>query len=126
MNALILIWHLSLGVTPRESFVMQTKEDTLLESAGNSMYSNLSARFTFHSFYLSGESKITIIPGSRGFIPIDGKFSFAAGYKWRMFDIGYSHYCLHPIASYKIDKKVNRYAGGDEIFIKISGTAKVF
>lgn len=77
----------------------------------------------FNIIFLGGgmQSFFAINKGTKYFKPFEMNFSFFTGIRFKNFEAGFRHYCIHPIITYMTQPvKINWEGGYEELYIKIS------
>lgn len=91
------------------------------------LYTNLGVKIKVWSFYIGGSIETPVQHISNGafnmgsFNPIKENYSFDAGFKRKWFELGYQHFCTHPMTAYVPNSFIDyKFEGSyDRVFIKI-------
>jgi hypothetical protein len=133
MPWLVLAYALTFGFVPQDVFVFYTPPDTTSYNINsNQQFSvDMAAELRIAGIgYVGGDIRIYEWMNEAAFLdfwPNRGAFSFRAGLRFGGLEIGYEHYCTHPIAPYlpyfHYDLKWD--GGYDEFHVKLTGESVI-
>jgi len=87
-------------------------------------YTYLESELSFFNLVFIGggmKSFFATHEGTKYFKPFQMNFIFFAGIKYKQFEAGFRHYCIHPIITYMTEPvRVNWEGGYEELYFKIS------
>lgn len=117
LEALILSWLLEAGVN-NSNFVMHELENVYKQN----MYIELQIDIEFYGFFVGGSNNTYILKdiGIKTFSPYMVEFNFNAGYRYENIELGFKHYCTHPILTYTDQADIMYEGGYDEFYLRIS------
>lgn len=90
-------------------------------------FSVLEAEILINDLFFIGGKTETLFHAKEinNYIPYCVDFSFNAGLRYKLFEIGFIHRCIHPIFTYSIERQPVKYEGGfEKIYFKFSNTIK--
>jgi len=111
------------GITPYDNMHVYVK-DFWNEVAGNkvSFYFDLESNLEYKKFYIGGGIKTFAgksLTETRQFLPYKATYRFLAGYNFGNCQIGFRHYCTHPIVPYvTFDSPILFQGAYEELFIR--------
>jgi len=123
---LAIVYHsaFEIGYVPRDNMQVYVR-DFWDEVAGNkvNLYFDLEATIEMNKFYIGGGVKTFAGSSKRDrldFIPYKATYRFLAGYKFNeKLEIGFRHYCIHPVVPYVTFGSPIIFQGGyEEFYIK--------
>jgi len=121
MNWLVLAMALEVGWMPLGDFVM--REPPGFVSVTGSFYVDMEARATAFGFlFVGGEVKTFMwhYEGEYSFAPERMLYQFNAGVTWGPVEIGYRHFCTHPISVYLSWPGKALYEGAyEEVYLRL-------
>lgn len=126
MSWLALAFALELGVLPMNGWVMYDPPALVFEAP--EFYQQLEARAILWDHLFAG-GKVRIYDWMRedgGFWPSQGAFTFEAGLSFRGLELGFRHYCTHPILPYLeyVPAGVKWEGAYQEIYLRLGGSTK--
>lgn len=124
MNWLVFVFALECGMLPNTSFIMyQPNPEYVMNEIG--FYTDLSASVEVKGFYIGGGMHNYFWKTIKGisFWPYQMTFLFNAGWRNDYVDVGFRHYCMHPVIPYAglVKPQQNWEGGYQELFIKFKG-----
>lgn len=116
MEWLIFWFVLEMGYLPLNDFAIYECNNTDI------FYIDMQTRIYLWDFYVGGGIK-NIICSKVHLSPNKITYLFQLGWNNDFIEIGFRHYCIHPIIPYMSNKKITiNYEGAyEEIFIKLEG-----
>lgn len=127
MNWLTLAFALELGMLPLGSWVMYQPPATVQEQS--EFYQQFESRvILWDRLFVGGDVRIYdwMDKGALNFWPSRAAFTFKTGINCRGVELGFRHYCTHPIVTYMpIEKSTVRWEGAyEEIYLRLEGRIK--
>ncbi len=121
MNWLALFFSIELGWMPNGDFLMHNPP-AYVTTAG-SFYVDMEMRATAFGFlFIGGEVKTFMWKTTTGydFSPERMLYQFNAGLTWGPAELGFRHYCTHPISPYTAYPGPARYEGAyEELYLRL-------
>ena len=129
LTKLNFYYSLTLACMPMNDMVDYSLDsiygDYLL-SNGISYYADIDLEFSTPKdhFFIGGGFKSVFAPKEnlRSFVPLRDAFDFNIGMRYNRFQLGFRHYCTHPVAL-AVHNRPNKYAihgAYEEIYLTIS------
>ncbi len=124
MNWLALIFALEVGWLPNGGFALY-EVPQVIEVTG-SFYTDLQAEVVAWDHLYIGGGMRTFMWSSEGdwtFWPHSTLYNFGAGLRWGPMELGWRHFCAHPVMPYSIlyDPVLRGEGAWDEIFLRFTG-----
>jgi len=122
MNWLFFIFALEAGFFPNASFVMY--EMPVEEVFDLGMYVQIEAEVLFFDlFFVGGSIRTYVWKKEEGisFWPWRDGFMFNAGLRYKILELGFRHYCTHPVIPYQYPAQMNWEGAYEEIYFRIEG-----
>jgi len=125
MSWLVFVFALEVGLFPNNSFIMyQPNPAYVIDAVG--FYTDLEASMESYGFYVGGGMRCYFWKDRDplDFYPYQMTFSFDAGWRNEFFEIGFRHYCMHPVVPWLAltEAPECQWEGSyDEMFIRIYG-----
>jgi len=111
------------GITPCDVMHVYVR-DFWKEVAGNkvSFYFDLETELEYKNFFVGGGVKTFAGKSTRvrrEFVPYKITYKFAAGYNFNNFQIGFRHYCIHPVVPYvTFDSPILFQGAYEELYVR--------
>ena len=127
MTWLAFIYALELGFLPAGDFVMYGELDPEYVPVQYSLYTDLQVEFEISNiFFIGGGIKTGLWYGDGyTFFPHRSTYSFYTGFRYGLFEVGWRHFCFHPITPFFgfgiLDYNAIWEGAYDELYLKISG-----
>jgi hypothetical protein len=126
MSWLVLAFALEVGWMPMGDFIM--REPTAWVTTAGSFYVDMDARATVAGFlFVGGEVKTLMWKTTTGydFSPERMLYQFNAGLAWGPAELGWRHYCTHPITPYTSYPGPARWEGAyEELYLRLEYNGK--
>ena len=123
MNWLILLYFIELGYSPfYQSANVLTDQYQFIRNE-NIYYIDLDAEvLIINHLFIGGSIKTYIQPNDidNEYIPIEADYQFRTGLRFNNIEVGFRHFCLHPVLSIGMDLYNKSYSGYEEYYIRIS------
>ena len=125
MSWLVFVFALEAGLLPHYGFVMY-EPDLQAVFADHSFYTHLEASVEAYGFYVGGAMRCYFWKCRDGydFSPYQMTFRFDAGWRNDFLNIGFRHYCMHPVVPFLALKGAplcKWEASYEELFVRIEG-----
>ena len=127
MNWLTFLFALELGWLPQGDFVMYDAERFLrLYPVAYTAYVDMEAEVVVLDMFFAGGNVRTSVWQQENsgwtFFPHKAVYSFFAGARWGMLELGWRHFCIHPVIPFfeLIQPKPIWEGAFDEIYLRIS------
>lgn len=117
MSWLILLYAIELGFAP----VYQSTN--VIPGIEQVYYIDMDVEIIVQNFFfVGGDWKTYFQPCEAGhsFYPVEARYTFNTGLRYKNIEIGFEHQCIHPVVSGGADLLRERYGGHEEIYIRIS------
>ena len=124
MNWLVLWFAFQLGFTPNDGMVMYTPSPYILYPANEGIIDMDMEFRLFNTVYIGGDvGTLVWKTGGIDFWPNRMTYSVRAGIRHGGIELGWSHYCTHPVLPFQpmFDSRILWEGGYDEFHIKFSG-----
>lgn len=123
MSWLALFFALELAVLPN-GFIQTYDTDLVHESLIGDGLVKMEAEATlFDYFFVGGEMDcyLKVQDGDNPFFPVDMFYAFSAGARFDFLEIGFRHYCMHPIVPFLYHAEVSPQWEGsyEEIYLRV-------
>ncbi len=124
MNWLILVYFIELGYSPFYQSLNVMEESSRI-NAENIYYITLDAEIVIldHSF-IGGAVKTYFQDqiDSKSYYPFEADYLFKAGLRYKNIEVGFRHFCLHPVRPYEMYYQPQDSTDGayEEFYIRIS------
>ena len=122
MTALLFLFFLEFGFLPSGTMV-QYEQPAFVQFEGD-LYTDLGALVSLYGFYIGGGVKTYMWrdKGELSFWPHLADYRFLAGFKYGIVEIGFRHYCIHPVVPMLAWTQPAQIWEGayDEVFIRVS------
>ena len=124
MNWLILLYFIELGYSPfYESLNVYDNYYSRIESE-NVLYINLDVEIRILDYIFVGGAVKTYMHGTDNynFWPFESDYLFKAGLRFKNLEVGFRHFCLHPVRPYEMYYQPQGSTDGayEEFYIRIS------
>lgn len=127
MKWLLFFFTLELGWMPHGEFVMYDAP-LLFESfpVAYTAYAELEAEVELFGIFFAGGSIRTSVwqlqHSSWTFFPHKAVYGFFAGARWKLLELGFRHFCIHPVVPYfgLIQPEALWEGAYDELYLRIS------
>jgi len=125
MNWLVFVFALETGMLPNYGFVMY-EPDFQAVFAKHSFYTYMEASVETYGFYVGGAMRCYFWKTTNGydFSPYQMTFRFDAGWRNKWLEIGFRHYCMHPVMPWitNYDTPQQNWEGSyEKIFVRFEG-----
>ncbi len=128
MSWLVFVFALECGLLPNTGFNMYQPD---LESVSGAVgfYTALSASVEYFGFYVGGGMRNYFWKdrGKISYWPYQMTFLFDAGWRNDFLDIGFRHYCMHPVVPFLAiigTPPQNWECSYDELFVRVHGRCR--
>ncbi|MHA1302130.1 MAG: hypothetical protein ACTSPI_00310 [Candidatus Heimdallarchaeaceae archaeon] len=125
MNWLIFAFALELGIIPIDEFVMYNPSIEIVFD--QSLYVEIEGEaLLFDLLFIGGSIRTYIWKNKEGisFWPWRDGFLFNAGIKYKYVELGFKHYCTHPIIPYIYPVQMNWEGAYQEFYLRFEGKIK--
>jgi hypothetical protein len=124
MNWLALVFALEIGILPNNGWIMYDPFEELLPAP--EFYQQLETRAVlWDHLFIGGQIRIYdwLTKGELNFWPSHASFLWEGGLSFGMLELGWRHFCTHPILPYlEYIPRGNRIEGGyDEVYLRLEG-----
>lgn len=123
MTWLAFVFALELGLLPNYGFVMyQPDPEYVIDQ--HALYTDLEASVEAGGFYLGGAMRCYFWAhrNDYGFSPFQMTYRFDAGWRNDRLNIGFRHYCMHPVVPWSSHMPEKNWEGAyEELFIRLEG-----
>lgn len=125
MTWLAFIFALEIGFLPQGDFIMY--EEFELIPVQYSIYTDLQAEIEIFDFFFVGGGVKTgaWYHGGYTFFPHRSSYEFRAGFRWKLIEAGWRHYCFHPMTPFFgfgiLDYRAIWEGAYDELYLRFSG-----
>jgi hypothetical protein len=125
LTELLFLFMLEVGLN-NSNFMMYGPPDNVYSQA--LMYTDIEFEIQYKHLFIGGATTIEMwkneitddLSSSITFTPFTNKFTFSAGIKNDLFELGYRHMCTHPLIVYMdIPDKLNYEGGYDEVYLQM-------
>ena len=120
MTALILSLFIELGGV--NNYSVQYPKDNIYEEWANALYVDIGARLSYGIFYLDANTRTDMVqPSIVKFWPLEAGYGLGLGITTKNIDIGWRHYCFHPVIPYQYadaGRRPSFEGGGNTFFVK--------
>ena len=125
MNWLILLYFLELGYSPFYDSRNVTPVDNIRIKTDSVLYVTLDTEIVvFDHFFIGGAVKTYMKNKAtdRSFLPFETDYLLKAGLRYKNLELGFRHFCLHPVRPYEMYYQPQGSADGayEEFYIRIS------
>jgi hypothetical protein len=125
MSWLVFVFVLEAGLLPHYGFVMY-EPDPAAVIQDLSFYTQLEASVEAYGFYIGGGMRCYFwkTRDDYDFSPFQMTFRFDAGWRNEWLNVGFRHYCLHPVMPWMpfVGAPQQNWEGAyEELFIRIDG-----
>lgn len=121
MEWLLLFFYIEFGFLPEGIFQLYERNEKFISSG--SFYVDLYFEAEAFGFFAGGQSKAFIYKNSHNyaFSPDNIQFDFFTGYRYNNIEIGFRHFCIHPIIPYYYfyESIVNYEGSYSELYLRI-------
>lgn len=123
MTWLTLFFALELGIIP-QGYINTYYNETLAEMELNGTgYVDLETEILlFNMLFVGGAVKTYIYSyqGSTSFSPVTAEYAFNVGFRFNPVEIGFRHYCTHPVVPWLYHRKISPQWEGayEEIYLR--------
>jgi hypothetical protein len=126
MNFVIITFALKLAFVPIQTNLIYPSDFSFQRcNTENYFYIDFYADIEIKElFFISGRINVPVFQytDSFYFYPFALGSLFSAGFRYSIFELGYSHYCIHPVVpSYHMNHSIQYEGSHDEIYIEIKG-----
>lgn len=125
MNWLILLYFLELGYSPFYDSRNASEIDNIRIRNESIYYITLDAELIlFNHIFIGGAVKTYFQNDASdySYFPFESDYLFKAGFKYKNIEIGFKHFCLHPVRPYEMYYQPQGSTDGsyEEFYIRIS------
>ena len=125
MSWLVLIFALECGLIPTDNFVMyQVPIERVYDQA---FYIQMEAEVElFDLLFIGGTVRTYVWKKQEGisFWPWRDGYLFKVGLRKGPFELGFRHYCTHPVIPYRYPIQMNWEGAYEEIYFRVEGQLK--
>ena len=128
MNWIALFFELELGWMPQGDFVMYSSEPFLTwYPVSYTAYTELQAEvIMFDTLFAGGCIRTSVWQLQESgytFFPHKAVYTFYAGARWGLLEVGWRHFCIHPVVPFfaLIQPEAIWEGAYDELYIRFSG-----
>lgn len=125
MNFIIITFALKLAFVPMQSNIFPEDFSFTRSNTENYFYTEFNIDIEIKKvFFISGKINVPMfyLTDYFSFYPFALGSLFSTGFKYSIFEVGYSHYCIHPVIPLYFMNHSIQYEGvHDEIYIEIKG-----
>jgi hypothetical protein len=121
MNWLVFLYALEIGLLPNNSFVMYQKPaDEVFDQAFYIQFESEIEMFRF--LFLGGSIRTYLWKDKKGisFWPSRDGYQFNVGFRYKFLEVGFRHYCTHPVIPYRYPIQMNWEGSYQEIYLRLS------
>jgi len=122
MNWLLFIFALEAGIIPTDIFVIyQVSHEEIHDQ---SIYIQFEAEIELFKILFVGGSIRTYAwkeIENISFWPWRDGYLFNAGLRYKILELGFRHYCTHPIIPYQYPAQMNWEGAYEEIYLRVEG-----
>ena len=124
LEILTFVFFVELGYMPQSQVYTYTEQQEIIDSS-KQLYTELGIRmYLWDTFYVGGAVKTHMwIAGFGNFFPHKTDYLFEFGVIWGVLEIGFRHWCKHPVVPYL--HQMGNFDTVDEvhetIFIRMEG-----
>ena len=124
MNWLILLYFLELGYSPFYDSRNASEIDNIRIRSESIYYITLDSEIIlFNHLFIGGAIK-TYMHGTNDYdyFPFESDYLFKAGFRYKTLELGFRHFCLHPVRPYEMYYQPQGSTDGsyEEFYIRIS------
>ena len=124
MNWLILLYFIELGYSPFYDSRNVSEIDNIRIRNESVYYITLDSELIiFNNFFIGGAVKSYIQNDIRNhsFVPFESDYLFRAGFRFKNIEMGFRHFCLHPVRPYEMYYQPQGSTDGsyEEFYIRI-------
>lgn len=125
MNWLILLYFIELGYSPFYKSLNVMPIDNKLIMNESVMYMTLDAEIVvLDHLFISGAVKTYFQDDTSdySYFPFESDYLFKAGFRYKNLELGFRHFCLHPVRPYEMYYQPQGSTDGsyEEFYIRIS------
>ncbi len=125
MNWLILLYFIELGYSPFYKSLNVLPVDNKLIMNESVMYITLDAEIVFlGNLFIGGAVKTYFQDDATdySYIPFEADYLFKAGYRYKNLELGFRHFCLHPVRPYEMyyPSQGSNDGSYEEFYVRIS------
>jgi len=124
MNWLILLYFIELGYSPFYDSRNIFEEDNTRIRIENTYYITLDSEVVVLNYLFIGGAVKTYILGSDNYnyFPFEADYLFKAGLRFKNLELGFRHFCLHPVRPYEMYYEPQGTTDGayEEFYIRLS------
>ncbi len=116
------MYFLEIGFAPEYQSLNIISEESNFTRNENVYYVDFDAEvLILNYFFIGGSAKTFIQPNNkkRDFYPIQMDYLFRTGLRYKNIEIGFNHFCTHPVQSVGIISRGTAYGGYEEFYIRI-------
>jgi hypothetical protein len=127
---MILLLCVQIGIMPINNYQLwDYNEHPTYE---NQFEDYLSFDFEFEAydiFFIGGKiNTIFFQKNIKNYVPVEMEFLFKTGVRWRGFEIGFNHFCQHPVTTFNSHKRINVTGEGgyEKLYLQYAGEIEVW
>ncbi len=121
MKWFILYAAMKFSFIPNGDYYHMNMDETIIDRQDYSMTVEMELSFYKDMFFIGGNIFIPMYSnGEISFSPTSLGSLFYAGIRYKFIEIGYSHYCEHPINIWQASLPTNYEFAYDEIYIQLN------
>ena len=120
MQWLVFIFALEAGFVPTNNWVMHETDYYMQEQ--NQYYVEFAIEAELFEYaFVGGTVKTRMYDGAKYFSPFTDEYMFNAGLRFDMLELGFRHFCTHPVIPYiqSNGADINYEGGYEEIYFRI-------
>ncbi len=122
MNWIIFIFALEIGWVPND--ILRTYEPPMIYNSAESAYIQFESEVELFKLFFIGGSIRTYISKNKNsydFWPTRDGYMFYTGLRYDILEIGFRHYCTHPVVPWNYQFNPIWEGAYEEIYFRISG-----
>jgi hypothetical protein len=127
---MILIFMIQLGIMPINQFQIWDYDRHPAYKNQMENYIELDFEFVIRDIFFVGGNINTIFFQDKinNYVPVEMEYLFKAGFRWQGFEIGFNHFCQHPvITGMSWANILSQNEGGyEKIYIQYEGEIKLW
>ena len=122
MSWLVFIFALEAGLIPSDHFVMYEIPTEYVYSQSFYLQMDVEAEL-FDLFFIGGSIRSYVWKSREGpsFWPFRDGYLFKVGLRKKPFELGFRHYCTHPVIPSQYPAQMNWEGAHEEIYFRIGG-----
>ena len=122
MSWLLFIFALEIGIIPSGTFMMYEMPAEIVHD--QSAYIQMEAELLFFDLlFVGGSIRTYVWKDEEGisFWPWRDGYLFNAGIRYKFVELGFRHYCTHPVIPYAYPVQMNWEGAYEEIYLRFEG-----